>query len=507
MYDLSMSVPASLARALGRPAAALALALLGVAAAPPAAPPAPAPSPAAAAAKPAAPAAAMPRGSIVEKVVAERDPTESYALYLPSRYDPARRWPIVYLFDARKHGMIPIERFRAGAETYGYILASSYNSASDGPFEPNLLAMRAMWADTHHRFPIDDKRIYAAGFSGTVRSSCTLALAVPGAIAGVIGAGAGFPEGQPPTAKTPFVFFGTVGNLDFNFDEMKELDETLADLRIPHRIEEFAGPHQWMPADLATLALEWIEVQAMKAGTRAKDPALAASLYAADLAKARALEAAGDRLSAWHRYQAIAEEYSGLLDAAPAAAKAAELAGDREVKTRQRQRRELRDRDRALIQGWQRTLAAADPAAGPVNLPRLFADLRIGEIKGRAAKDPGSEESLAAKRLLSTLVAQTGFYLPQLYMERKDYRRAEICYSVAAEVQPERPDIWYNLAAMRSRNGQGKRAVEDLKHAVALGFKSAETLAQDDDFAALRNDPAFQEVLAGLRRQSPAAGR
>jgi predicted esterase len=490
------------ARAFRRPAA-LVLALAGMAAAPPAGPPASVRPPAAA---PAAPIA-LPRGTVVEKVVAASDPAQSYALYLPSGYDPTRRWPIVYLFDARRRALVPTARFRAAAETYGYILASSYNSASDGPFEPNLKAMQAMWADTHRRFAIDDKRVYAAGFSGTVRSSCTLALAVPGSIAGVIGAGAGFPEGQPPTAKTPFVFFGTVGNRDFNYDEVTELDETLGDFRLAHRVEEFAGPHQWMPEDLATLAIQWMEVQAMRSGTRPRDPALLAALWSEDLGKARALEAAGDRLNAWHRYRAIAEEFAGLVDVSAAAAKAAELDADRDVRARRRQRRDLRDRDREIVQGWQRTLAAADPAAGPVNMPRLFADLRIAELKGRAAKDPESEPALAARRLLSTLAAQTSFYLPQLYLERKDYRRVEILYAVAAEVEPRRPDVWYNLAATRSRNGEGKRALEDLKRAIALGFKDAETLAGDEDFAALRNDPAFRDVLAGLRRQgAPASG-
>ncbi|HEY8020845.1 MAG TPA: hypothetical protein VIH93_07075 [Thermoanaerobaculia bacterium] len=464
-----------------------------------AAPPAPATPPAAPSA-----AAAFPHGTIVEKVTAAADPSQTYALYLPSAYDPARRWPIVFLFDARGRAMVPAERFRAAAETNGYLLASSYNSASDGPFAPNLKAMQALWSDTHRRFALDDKRIYAAGFSGTVRSSCTLALAAPGRIAGVIGAAAGFPEGQPPTAKNPFVFFGTVGNLDFNFDEMKQLDETLADLHVAHRIEEFAGPHQWMSPELATLAIEWMEAQAMKAGTRPLDAALVQKLWRADLDQARALEAGGDRLGAWHRYGAIAEEFSGLLDVAPAAAKAAELGAAKDVKARLRERRQLRDEDRLYIAESQRALAAADPADGPVNMPRLIADLRIRDLKARAAKDPASDPALAAQRLLNTLSAQTSFYLPRLYMERKDYRRAEVMYAVAAEVAPQRPEVWYNLAATRSRIGARKQALDDLKHAVSLGFKDAKLLAEDADFASLRDDPAFREVLAGLQRQSGA---
>src|SRR5262249_59514931 len=101
----------------------------------------------------------------------------------------------------------------------------------------------------------------------------------------------------------------------------------------------------------------------------------------------------------------------------------------------------------------QRALAAADPTADQVNLPRLLSDLRIAELKARVTKDPAGERGLAAQRLLNTLSAQTSFYLPQLYLERKDYRRVEVMYSIAVEVNPKRADVWYNLAAMRSRIG------------------------------------------------------
>ena len=162
------------------------------------------------------PAAELPRGKVVEKVVCTAAPQESYALYLPSGYSPDRSWPILYVLDPRSRGTLAAETFRQGAEKYGYILASSNNTLSDTSIDPNVQAMRAMWADTHGRLAIDDRRIYAAGFSGTVRSCCALARAVPGAIAGIIGAGAGFPFHEPPKKGDPFVFFGTLGDKDFN---------------------------------------------------------------------------------------------------------------------------------------------------------------------------------------------------------------------------------------------------------------------------------------------------
>lgn len=49
----------------------------------------------------------LPRGRIVEKVTCADDATQSYALYLPSRYSPDRTWPILYAFDARARGLLP----------------------------------------------------------------------------------------------------------------------------------------------------------------------------------------------------------------------------------------------------------------------------------------------------------------------------------------------------------------------------------------------------------------
>jgi len=251
---------------------------------------------------------------VSERLATLADPAKAYALYLPSSYDPARRWPIVYLLDARGVALTPIERFRAGAEQYGFILASSYDSASDGPRDPNLEALQMMWTDSRRRLAIDDRRVYVAGFSGTVRSACAIATLAPGKIAGVIGAAAGFPPEMPPNRQTPFLFFGTVGDHDFNFYEMHELDAKLSALELPHRIEEFSGPHGWMPAELATAALEWMELAALRAGIRERDPALVEALWAHNYADARALAAAGRPFFAWRRWRGMEEDFAGLRD-------------------------------------------------------------------------------------------------------------------------------------------------------------------------------------------------
>lgn len=449
-----------------------------------------------------APAAAqtdLPRGQVVPKVVAQADPSQSYALYVPTSYRPDRKWPILYAFDARSNGTLVAERFRAGAERYGFLVASSNNSASDGPPGPNVAALRAMWSDTHARFAVDDKRVYATGFSGTVRFACNMALSAPGTIEGIIGAGAGFPFETKPTRDTPFVFFGTVGDRDFNYYEVVDLDGQMSALWLPHRIEIFPGGHEWMPEELATRALGWMEVQAMRKGLREQDPKLIAELWAADLERARALEASGDLVEAHRLYAGLASDFAGLHEGvADAAKKAAEIAASETFKKESKARQDRNERDKDYI-------AAAPRALSTPDLSQALAQLKIRDLK-KQADSSDKQESLSARRLLNTVLVQTSYYLPQMFTGQGQHDRAIFALSIAAEIVPDSAEVWYELAASHARKGAKKRALENLRKAVEKGWADLPRLEEEEAFASLRQDKGYRELVAEIGKKKPAAG-
>lgn len=438
----------------------------------------------------------LPRGAVVEKVVVQTDPTQSYALYIPTYYNPERKWPILYALDARSNGKLVADLFWEVAEQYGYIVASSNNSASDSPVEPTVPALRAMWADTHARFSIDDRRVYAAGFSGTVRIACDMALAAPGTITGVIAAGAGFPFEKRPTKDTPFLYFGTVGDRDFNYYEVLDLDEEMTALGLPHRVEVFAGPHQWMSKELATQAVGWMEIQAMKKGTREKDPPLIEQLWSQDLAHARALETAGDLPEAHRLYASLVEDYRGLVDPEvlnDAAVQVSRIAASEAFKKERKLRQEREQRDKEY-------LAKAPQALATYDLGQALKDLRIQELK-KQAESTDRQESLAARRLLNALLGQTSFYLPSVFTVQGKHERAVFVLSIAAEIVPDSSEVWYELAAAHARKGSKKRALESLRKAVDKGWSDLARLEGEAAFAGLRQDKGYKELAAELAKK------
>ena len=439
------------------------------------------------------PAAAQdfPRGRF-ENVVIQGNPSQSYVLYLPTAYRPDRKWPILYVLDARSNGAEAGKRFLAGAERYGFIVASSNNTFSDGEWEPNMVAMRALWADTHYRLAVDTHRVYAAGFSGTVRIACHRALSSPGSIEGVIAAGAAFPFEAKPTRDTPFLYYGTVGDRDFNYYEVLDLADQMTDLGLPHRIEVWPGPHAWMPEELATRALGWLEIQAMKKALREKDAALIQALWTDDLARARALEAS-DLPEAYRLYTRMAEDYRGLVDAEAlneVAVQVSKIAASEAFKKERKLRQERNQRDKQY-------LAAAPKAMSTADLAQALKDLRIEELKKQAeSADPG--ESLAAKRLLNTLMGQTTFYLPRMFTEQGNHDRAVFVLSIAAAIVPDSPEVWYEIAAAHARKGAKKKALENLRKAVDKGWSDLPRLEGEAAFAGLRQDKEYLKLVGEI---------
>lgn len=115
-------------------------------------------------------------GSLTSAIPTLSDPTQTWELYLPQGFSPARKWPVLILFDPRSRGKVAAELFRAAADEFGWVLASSDNTMSDGPGEPNARAINAMIPDVMKRLPIDERRIYAGGFSGGAVLAWTVGL-------------------------------------------------------------------------------------------------------------------------------------------------------------------------------------------------------------------------------------------------------------------------------------------------------------------------------------------
>lgn len=106
--------------------------------------------------------------------------------------------------------------------------------------------------------------------------------------------------------------------------------------------------------------------------------------------------------------------------------------------------------------------------------------LAVGGRPGEVFK-PGPLESIS------------GFF--RLYRE-KDYEGSLAVLRSGLETNPGNAFILYNVACMEALLGHTEEAFDPLAEALAAWPAYKELAADDDDLAALRDDPRFQELVA-----------
>lgn len=440
-------------------------------------------------------------GRLTEHVESVSTPGQRFTLYLPTGFDTKRPTPVIYLLDPRGRARVPAKVFQAAAERYGYILVSSQMTTSDGQMQPNLQAIQAMWDDINRWFTVDPDRTYLAGFSGTARVASLLAQHRP--VTGIIGVGAGFHPEVRPSAKTPFLYFGAVGEVDYNFHEVAKLEHALAALNLPHRVERFDGPHAWLTPEAAMRAVEWLELRAMQAGRRPADAALIEAWWARDEALARQRLDEGRVLDGARVYAAMARDFAGLRNVAAVTQAALRITASEVAKAElQRRKSETRLSD-AWVADAMQAIADAFPeeAAEPVVAVKdLGRTMGLSALKVAAA---GTDRVAAreAQRRLNQIEVQAGFYLPAEALAHADYVRAGYYLSLGMLIDDASPVSWYLKAQLEARLHDGPEALAALQRAMNAGFRDLSLLEADRAFARLRTLPGYVALVEQLRRE------
>lgn len=449
----------------------------------------------------------VPTGAVVERIVTAAHPDQSYALYLPAAYEETRTWPTLFVMDPRGRAPMALDIFRAGAEASGWIVVSAYGTRSDEPEDPNADAFNALFADVQSRFQVDAGRLYLAGFSGTARVAWSFASQLRGHVAGVIGVGAGLPPGMtvfelaPPTEGEPdaaFAFFGGTGRLDFNYEEVRDLEQQLALARIPYWIETWDGPHSWPPEEVGRRAVEWLDLQWSRWRGDTVPHERAAEVVRGATQRAAGLEEEGDLIEAWRVATDVTRTLGDAAGTGEAGRIVDRLAGDRRLEAQRaaadrlaRAQREIEEHMWGLLLEFR-----ADPAA--LAPERVSRELDIQTLLGRVGSgDPRTAAS--GRRTLETLFVQFSFYQPREWARARDFERARAALAVADLLEPGSPRVCYQRAVVEAGAGALDEAVEALTCAVGAAPGFAAAARAEPLLDPIRDDPRVRALLAPPR--------
>ncbi len=443
----------------------------------------------------------FPLGELVDPVPTIHESGETFTLYLPTGYTPDRKWPILFVLDPRSRGRMAAELFQAGAERFGYILISSNSTRSDSlPGEnPNPTAMVALLQDAMTRFAADERRVYLAGFSGTARYAWSVGFGIRDQVAGIIACGGALPGPLEQWEDVTFHLFGSAGETDFNYREMRFLDDALDATEIRHRFAFHPGGHRWAPPAVLTEALAWFELQAIRDGTREDDAELVAQLHAAGVAVAQEMETRGDLYGAFRFWEQLAMDFDGLLDISVARRNAARLGKLPAVQDEGAAIHDAVAQEIAYRQRLDAVLARIANQTPPPPLPTLVDQLDIPRLLKQAEED--SVWARSAQRKLESAFVHTAFYQPRRLLRSGHVPQAVLTLKLATAIKPDHWRPWYFLATTYAEAGRRSKAVDALERAVAAGYQDLEAIEQDSKLDGIRDEKGYRRLMQTLRRQ------
>jgi tetratricopeptide (TPR) repeat protein len=118
-------------------------------------------------------------------------------------------------------------------------------------------------------------------------------------------------------------------------------------------------------------------------------------------------------------------------------------------------------------------------------------DTRIEFMEGLVRRDPAYVDAL---QLLGDHYTQRGRYTEGLKVDER-----------LARLDPENALVFYNLACSYSLTDQFDRAALALENALCLGYRDFAWLARDPDLKKFRQQPAYDEIKAKIRRMKTKA--
>ena len=436
----------------------------------------------------------LPSPGQIADVASTSDATQTYSLFLPTRYTGAKRWPIIYCFDPAGRGRRPVELYKDVAEQYGFILAGSNNSRNFSTDQSK--AVNAIWQDTHERLALDEHRSYASGFSGGARVAGAMALGSPTQIAGVIANGAGYPSNRPGSKDDlPYVF--AVGDEDFNWPEVMNIRHDREQQRLQYRVLVFKGRHQWAPADVMEEALQYLNLKAMQAGHVDRDPAFIDRMFEKIKAQAEEAESKKDAISQLNAYRLLVSDFSGLHEMKEYESKLSSLESSPALKAALKHEREQITEQLKLEEEIAPKIdALADNSVQDSTSLRIEIRQQMGALRDQAKRSKNEEKRLICSRAFSGIFVRA-MEDGQRELESHHFEKAETYFDMMSQTSD---DAWpaLGLADTHAASGNRKLAIKDLQEAVRRGLKDRTVFESDSRLQILKDEPEFKKLMASL---------
>jgi len=433
------------------------------------------------------------KGKVIDRVTVSDSQGETFQLYLPKSYDPNGLSAIVFIFDPSGVGNYGIRPFIRSAERFNYILVCSNNS-KNGPYQQNFDITNRLFTHVFSNFNIDEKQIYAAGFSGGSRLACTVAV-LTGAIQGVIGCGAGFPNemDKKPSPVSQFSYVGLVGDEDMNYQEMFNVKEWLNKFKIDNELFTYADGHRWPPENQIERAFKWLELQSYKRKIRKSNPENVKSFYEEDNVIVDSLIETDQPFRAIMELERIKRNYGPYIVLDSIKTKIKSVKSSKQYKSEIKVRKKIAEKEYELSE----KLLEKFRAESIIGVSKDNFDWWRKEFKDLEENYVNSEDYFTKKmgKRLRNRIQAVAVETSMFQRNSKRFDTVLYCDNLLVHLNPKQPYWQIRLAESHAMNNNHKEAKKHLGKAIEMGFKNKDYIKNNKAFNTLFTTSELQDLI------------
>ncbi len=415
---------------------------------------------------------------------------ETFALYLPAKYDQQEQSAIVFIFDPVARGKIGIKPFIEAAEKYNYVLICS-NNCKNGPFEDNYKRINNLFDTVFTMFNINKDRIYTAGFSGGSRLATSVAV-LTNQIQGIVACGAGFPSNamRMPGIET-FSYAGLVGDEDMNYKEMFSVKDWYSKFNIDNELFIYNGNHSWPPSSQILRAFDWLELQAYKKRLKRTNDIFIKEGFESNHAFAKLLEKDNRiELAVWE-YERILRNYSRYFELDSLALKVKDLKKSKKYKADVEKRETIKNLEIKITKRF-RDKFNFEFDNNKYNYG--WWEKEFGKFRDKYLSSEDDDLKKMGERINYSMFA-LAYERGQNQLRKNKIRSALYCHKLNAVLYPHRPFIFLRLALDYALLDKEEEVLINLKKAIDKGFKNKDYILKSRELKKYMEKEVFKEVL------------
>ena len=416
-------------------------------------------------------------GEIIASLTCERDPSQTYSLYLPKNYTDSAKLPVIIFFDPHGSGSYPVGLYKSLAERFDYVLMGSDNSKNGLQFEQTNEIANTLISEAVSKFSADKRKVSLAGFSGGAKVALVAAANNNSDVCSVIycGASISFDRiNQLPPA------LGFAGEKDLNYTEVMSSAPALDEKKIFHSVIEWKGKHEWPDSLTFRDALYWSEFNQMRNKTIAVNKEIIKTFLQE---KNKTLAVEKNVLVQSGIYQEVIQFLRGLEDISSYEKKLAALMQMESYRKAKLKQASTLQTEAAMKQNYAQCFESKDPNWWRSEIARMRS------IRG--------EQEMMYQRLLAYL-SLAGYSYSNNAVKQNNFSAALQFLSVYKLADPENSEQPFLLACVYARQGDQQKAIKALEEALRLGLKDKAKIESEESFSNLHSNPEFNRLVGSL---------